>query len=29
LTEDHAAEEFEETLEDVLNRIELIRMENC
>jgi AcrR family transcriptional regulator len=28
LTEDHAAEEFEETLEDLLNRIELIRMEN-
>jgi AcrR family transcriptional regulator len=27
LTEDHAAEEFEETLEDLLNRIELIRME--
>ncbi len=28
LTEDHAAEEFEESLEDLLNRIELIRMEN-
>lgn len=27
LTEDHAAEEFEESLEDLLNRIELIRME--
>ncbi|MCW2847012.1 MAG: TetR family transcriptional regulator [Marmoricola sp.] len=28
LTEDHAAEEFEESLEDLLNRIELIRMEH-
>jgi AcrR family transcriptional regulator len=28
LTEDHAAEEFEESLEDLLNRIELLRMEN-
>lgn len=27
LTEDHAAEEFEEALEDLLNRVELIRME--
>lgn len=27
LTEDHSAEEFEESLEDLLNRIELIRME--
>ena len=27
LAEDHAAEEFEESLEDLLNRIELIRME--
>jgi AcrR family transcriptional regulator len=27
LTEDHAAEEFEESLEDLLSRIELIRME--
>lgn len=27
LTEDHAAEEFEESLEDLLQRIELIRME--
>lgn len=28
LTEDHAAEEFEESLEDLLNRVELIRMED-
>jgi AcrR family transcriptional regulator len=28
LTEDHSAEEFEESLEDLLDRIELIRMEN-
>jgi len=28
LTEDHAAEEFEESLEDLLNRIELARMES-
>ncbi len=28
LTEDHAAEEFEESLEDLLNRVELIRMES-
>jgi AcrR family transcriptional regulator len=27
LTEDHSAEEFEESLEDLLNRLELIRME--
>jgi hypothetical protein len=27
LAEDHSAEEFEESLEDLLNRIELIRME--
>jgi hypothetical protein len=27
LTEDHAAEEFEESLEDLLNRVEQIRIE--